>query len=37
MAKEKDPGDIMWIVLLWLLVAALVFIVLVKFKILFHS
>jgi len=37
MAKEKDIGDIFWIVLIWLLAGALVFVALVKFKIFFHS
>ena len=37
MAKEKKLNDVIWIILIWLFALALAILVLVKFKILFHS
>ena len=36
MAKEKNIGDIFWILLAWILAAAFVYMILVKMKILFY-
>jgi hypothetical protein len=36
MAKEKNIGDIFWIIVAWILATAFAYIILVKMKLLFH-